>query len=698
MLPYKPRPLPEILKRVEEPEIVVIDAVSPQIVNIASNGSAKAATSAPQNVMKMKIQSKTRDELNKNSNISNNDQQQNESSNRGLNSNRSGATSSSGGGLSHRDSASGTGRVSSQHKSGSGGSNPRNSGSAKAGGASSTSSTGEWGGVQSSPPKTSKSGEWRDAPGTTRSGRWGSSQSSGGGGRAKFGDVGWGSDQGRDGGWGEYRNTSDPPHSAVRDTSNYSSTNKQMPSSAEKRKPDISTMNYGALLVNKVDLSSSPSKGVDGLSDLPGYSSWKTSTYNPGDRSKESNNTHSKNSYSLNKVDLNDTSSKGVDRLADLPGYAPWRNVAKDFSKDSGSIRSKSSHSLNKVDINDDSSKGVDGFADLPGYAPWKSANYDYNSLNSKGPSRNISQQFDRKRNDRSSDYENHGGNKRRRVEDTTPSDRWGTQSSRPSVGRGRGRDRTLPAWMSKRDNVSDNVTGVQPVVRTSTNPTNILNSLGSNSSAQVSRGRGRGRTLPAWMTNNDSDNASGDSRPRESNESMLNSASSNTGRAKTNTNNFTRGSTTNDSSTRFTGESMGRGRGRDRTKPAWMTKQDALSKPVPADQNYSKTTPTTQVPVQQSSTRKSNAYDPSSLDSRGRGRGRTLPAWMTKQDASAVPKLAQPDVRRASSHVGASNTRQHYNDRISSNLNSRSDAGSFQGRGRGRGKEQTLPAWMTKK
>ncbi len=401
-----------------------------------------------------------------------------------------------------------------------------------------------------------------------------------------------------------------------------------------------------------------------------------------GDQSHPGNK-YERGNHALNKVDLNDTSSKGVNGLADLPGYSSWKNPPLDRSKDSVHGESKSTHALNKVSLNECPSKGVDGLSDLPGFSLWRNAgNDDHGSLGTKGSSNFRSEKFDRKRSDRSDSFENDSNLKRRRYDDETPSsnrsNKWDTQLSRASAGRGRGRDRTLPAWMSK----SEHLTESHSSVSSNSRVVEQLSTRTSNNQmpqAALGRGRGRGRTLPAWMTKGESVDASSTGGPHEQKDPIHKSVSSDTGGSYSGP----------DSSSKFSSETMARGRGRDRTKPAWMAKQQGLDAPnasTSAGQNQNYTSPPPQAPVLQVS---------ASFDSRGRGRGRTLPAWMTNKDSSANnPNVTNNGLSLAN--------KQYSSDRFSTNRNPGSDIGGFQGSGqgagRGRGRNQTLPAWMTKK
>jgi hypothetical protein len=186
------------------------------------------------------------------------------------------------------------------------------------------------------------------------------------------------------------------------------------------------------------------------------------------------------------------------------------------------------------------------------------------------------------------------GQRKRNRPSDTAP---YGGRSavprdnsinsSIPNQSSGRGRGMTLPAWMTK---------DTAPVA------TSYGSDVGTASSSapqpvEMGRGRGRDRTLPAWMAKSESSNASGIRPERDHNRPTSSSENyrSEQGRGDRN----------------FP-SSSGRGRGRDRTIPAWQTSTTTSSvRDQPSDRN------------------------PPANPGRGRGRGMTLPSWMTKTNES---------------------------------------------------------------
>jgi hypothetical protein len=144
----------------------------------------------------------------------------------------------------------------------------------------------------------------------------------------------------------------------------------------------------------------------------------------------------------------------------------------------------------------------------------------------------------------------------------------------------GRGRGMTLPAWMTK---------DTTPVA---TNNSNALGSAVSSVSqpVEMGRGRGRGKTLPAWMTKSQNTDPSGPRSERNQSGPHHSSENHHGGQGDRN----------------FP-SSSGRGRGRERTLPAWQTAAASNMRDEPNDGNQ--------------------LGNPG----RGRGRGMTLPSWMTK-------------------------------------------------------------------
>jgi len=140
--------------------------------------------------------------------------------------------------------------------------------------------------------------------------------------------------------------------------------------------------------------------------------------------------------------------------------------------------------------------------------------------------------------------------------------------SSSSNVGRGRGKNRTLPAWMAQQSTPSDNgssgsIQSVQSkgrerqrtaadTSRSGANPSS--NKTGYNSGTlgrESGRGRGKDKTLPSWMTNSGNDGPGQPKATQSSARSMHSGPRSQT----------------------YNQGSAGRGRGKDINLPAWMTK-----------------------------------------------------------------------------------------------------------------------------
>jgi len=274
--------------------------------------------------------------------------------------------------------------------------------------------------------------------------------------------------------------------------------------------------------------------------------------------------------------------------------------------------------------------------------------------------------------------------------------------SSSGGMGRGRGREKTLPAWMSRQESAAADVGKVRDT-NTSTreeketprkSPPNYSSmgnersSRGDMGSSGNGGGRGRERTTPAWMSNQQANNASslvageGTQRQRDSTE--------------------VRQVSTNE----MKGGVMSGGRGRERTMPSWMTKTPNNSDTAGSacsnrelDRNTS--AKTRQVGMnasiggvragmtippspnadcgrsrQLSSTSLSNGTTPT-----GRGRGMTTPAWMTNT-SSNIDQRTMVDARRDGKYRDGDGGVQK-------------DTQNKVAVGRGRG--MTTPAWMTK-
>ena len=177
-------------------------------------------------------------------------------------------------------------------------------------------------------------------------------------------------------------------------------------------------------------------------------------------------------------------------------------------------------------------------------------------------------------------------------------------RSQEPSLGRGRGEDRNLPAWLT-RQGIDGPGVASPPAHSCSTAPVPIQSTTHRNLQQGIGRGRGRDMNLPAWMTQQDSQVGSAPItvvRPAPIQTTAVSAL------------------------VQPLGQPSGMGRGKGRTVPAWMTRDD---------NNGSGTViPTAAAPVNvtQQSTRPP-AFAANDNPSGGRGRGAHLnrPAWMTR-------------------------------------------------------------------
>ena len=162
------------------------------------------------------------------------------------------------------------------------------------------------------------------------------------------------------------------------------------------------------------------------------------------------------------------------------------------------------------------------------------------------------------------------------------------------------------------------------------------LASQGFSSDDNAGRGRGRGRTLPAWVTQSEQSDSLAPNRSGGYDAPALNISS--------------QGSRPSNETFPSMEASRGGGRGRTRTVPAWMSQSDQPSGTGDArmEQQYQPSNGTHDGPAamdrrggdrnvgadQYGPTYGSRIGHPSMDDGgsgRGRGRGMTLPAWMTK-------------------------------------------------------------------
>jgi len=265
----------------------------------------------------------------------------------------------------------------------------------------------------------------------------------------------------------------------------------------------------------------------------------------------------------------------------------------------------------------------------------------------------------------------------------------------------GRGRERTMPSWMTKKpNNTAGNGLNNRELDRNTPEKTRQMDMNASTggarspgmirqppqnadygSSRQISNtnpsngtastGRGRGMTAPAWMTrkssNNDHDTTMDARRENKSHEGD--------------------------------GEKGAVGRGRGMTEPAWMTRNSSNNTDHGSSAENQRNAATNKPSRQVTDTA------PVGPQSIGRGRGATTPAWMT-QKRTNVNNVSAESQRNPIS--GGTNREPRSADngildrRHTANVPERSTHQAVSGRpvgtpGIGRGRGATTPAWMTK-
>lgn len=247
------------------------------------------------------------------------------------------------------------------------------------------------------------------------------------------------------------------------------------------------------------------------------------------------------------------------------------------------------------------------------------------------------------------------GGNDGSGGEDHQKRSRTKYDATTRTRNQGRGIDRTRPAWMTT-EQIGSN------------------RSVSGDASRNDGRGRGRGRgreyTLPAWKTKQDQMGPAGEGKERANDVSTVESTSYQSFEGKS-TNHI-----------RSDGLHSDANLGRLSSIPEWSSKQQnhgpsAISESSRLDHG--------QIP------QASINNNATSHESLGRGRGRTIPAWMTSSSnkSSATPSFQESyssDLKRSNQPMPQSTSLP-----IPQN-------GIGRDSGRGRGREKTLPAWMTKK
>ena len=426
-------------------------------------------------------------------------------------------------------------------------------------------STGGWG---SSKPST---GGWGSS--TPSTGGWGSSKpSTGGWGSSKPSTGGWGSSKPNTGGWG-----SSKPSTGSQATGGWGkpqSGGTQISTSAgaggaSKSNNTQSTGGWGKPQSGgSSQNSTSAVAGAGGASKSNNGQSTVGGWGKPQEKLDASKRKSSENSHALNKVSLNDDASNAIDGLSDLP-VTFWKRKTDDYSVGSSNKHHNDTRSHKKRSDRPtiDESNGHKKRQRVEDKAPSKVSNQRDSGFS--GPSA--------------------GRGRGRGIHATKPA--WMTKSSvnkQPAVqnssstvdavginspnvisrGRGRGIQATKPAWMTRGSNdisnesasrTSNDQAGNNPPTNPARNevqfnrPPAQHDSSNGFSSNSMGRGRGRGRTLPAWMSKNQSSNTS----------APINQNATGTLPSK---------QEVTPSISHEVSRNASRGRGIHATKPAWMT------------------------------------------------------------------------------------------------------------------------------
>jgi hypothetical protein len=249
------------------------------------------------------------------------------------------------------------------------------------------------------------------------------------------------------------------------------------------------------------------------------------------------------------------------------------------------------------------------------------------------------------------------GGNDDSGGEDHHKRSRTKYDATTRTRNQGRGIDRTRPAWMTTEQ--------IGP---------NRSNSSDASRNDVRGRGRGRGReyTLPAWKTKQDQLGPAGEGKERANDVSTVESTAYQSFEGKSTNHN------------RSDGLHSDANLGRRSSIPEWSSKQQNHgSSPISESSRLDHG----QIPQ---ASIKNNATSHVPL---GRGRGRTIPAWMTSGNSSNKSSATPPfqesyssDAKRSNQPIPQSSSRPLPQNGIGRDS------------GRGRGREKTLPAWMTKK
>jgi len=502
------------------------------------------------------------------------------------------------------------------------------------------------------------------------------------------------------GGTGGHGSWADAPSSSTAGNSGVSTSGGRNASTGGWGAPSVNnSTGWGA---DKNVSSNSGNSGNSGWGDAGGGSSgWnKAEPNNSNSKSgwsgNEGNNTVSNSSANIDHRSSKDEQKRGTTSNSRSDDFGSNGGVASSNNRRSDRMNGPVDNLSEDGEINDPQSQSMHLKRNDDGgdNGSKRQAPFRYRDLEDSSPYPNKKPCYDNSSKSRAVSEGNNNSNSHGRIVNRS--------SSMPlpgNMGRGRGRDKTIPAWMSRMQSAAadgGNVRGTATLMAeekaTSRNSRESYNSLGNESGPKAGTGgiengggRGRDRTTPAWMTQKQPSNAN----------SFV--AEGGTKRRRDNEESRTDGSERGVSSGSV-GGSVGSGRGRERTMPSWMTNKSSnidvvgsTSSDRQRDRDVAGNTSgitsarITRTPSQNAdigSTRRIVSSDLLNASTpTGRGRGRTTPAWMTQMNI---------DTRRESKH-------QNEDGEVRNDAQNNASTGTNPV-GRGRGRDMTKPAWMTKK
>ena len=277
--------------------------------------------------------------------------------------------------------------------------------------------------------------------------------------------------------------------------------------------------------------------------------------------------------------------------------------------------------------------------------------------------------------------------NSRGRDRDTYRGDEYDRSRDREGYGSGGGSGYAQGSSRSRRQDLDDRDARPQKRFK---GPSEV--SAPPRPVAPVGRGRGADVNKPAWMTQQNSGPTGMPSNSAVSNPDL---------RAGTNTS-YTpaSASSTAPAFASSVAAPVGRGRGAHMNKPAWMTQGQHSVTNVATAASVNQSTPSLNTstyapPAQQQGqtfTSNTSSLTAPSAGGSGRGRGMTLPAWMTQQGQTSVANNAptgMPPAQSIQQHTPPAMNQPSYSMGEMPN----NGQGMGRGRGRGRGGDKNLPA-----